>query len=144
MFKMLWQAVVMTLRGQRPIRPYGKLIDWIATTDQLSTAALSQADAHGLSTSARQGITAKIDGRVQSLETVLKTVQYHAQTEFRYLLQDPTEHALTAIYAINLNDSYALGKLLAEHDISPAPARSVLEVLAAHLNGIPPSTDLSD
>jgi hypothetical protein len=144
MIKLLWRAWTMTLRGEQPSRPYGKLLDWIAITETLSQAALQQADAHGMDATVRKGITAKIDGRVQSLETVLTTVLYHAQTEFRYLLKDPAEHTLTAIYATNLNDSYAVAKFVNDAAIPSLPMREALQALATHLAEIPSSNNLSD
>ncbi|TVR18420.1 MAG: hypothetical protein EA396_15145 [Anaerolineaceae bacterium] len=142
--KLMWRALILTLRGEKVRRPYGKLIDWIERGAVLANQAIKQADAAGLDTTARRKLTAKIDGREQSLETVLEAIRYHADTEYPYMMEHLAEHTITAIYATNMNDQYALARLLEAHRIQPAQTHRALQALDAHLQAIPPSNDLAN
>lgn len=142
--KLMWRALILTLRGEKVRRPYGKLTDWIERGAVLANEAIKQANADGLDAPARQKLTAKIDGREQSLETVLEAIRYHADTEYPYMMEHPAEHTITAIYATNMNDQYALARLLEAHRIKPAATDRALRALDAHLQAMPPSNDLED
>jgi hypothetical protein len=143
MLKTLWQALIMTIKGERPIRRYGKLTDWIEGAGYLSDAILQEAKKQQIDLSLHR---VKVDGRTQSLDTIIKAVNYHTRTEFDYLLKNPTEHTITAIYATNLNDSYAVQRILEIDNISEqlgADLYQIIKDLARHLEAIPPSNMLA-
>lgn len=137
------QAVVMTLRGQQVTRRYGKLLDWIERASALTQAALTEADKHGVDEAARRTIVVRVDGRDQDMDTILKTVQFHADHEFQYMLSNPTEHTLTGIYALNMNDMYTVTRL-SESDEIAEPVRQTIKELSQHLSDIPSSNALEN
>lgn len=143
MFKTLWQAIIMTLRGERPIRRYGKLSDWIEASGYLSDSFIRLAEQQKIDLSQFQ---AKVDGRTQSLKTIIHAVNYHAKTEFPYLLKHQTEHSVTAVYATNMNDAYAVKRILENEHLSASLGKDLHQILkdvSALLDGIPPSTELA-
>lgn len=142
MLKTLWQAIMMTLRGERPIRPYGKLSDWVEAVGYLSDSFIKLSAQKQIDLSQ---FKVKVDGRTQSLKTIIEAVNYHAKTEFPYLLRNLTEHSTTAIYATNMNDSYAVRRILEDEAISQQlgdDLRKLLGDLSRLLDSIPPSTSL--
>jgi hypothetical protein len=140
--RLFFRALGMTLRGESVKRPAGKLLDWIEQTKALSEAVLKAADDNGLDKKARESVVVKVDGRPQSMETILKTVRYHAQQEFPYMLNDQTEHTLTAIYAINMNDSYGVQCLAESEELRNPTVKAQVKKLATHLQAIPSSQNL--
>lgn len=141
--KTFWQALMMTLRGEQPVRRHGKLSDWIATTAQISDQFIQQAEIEKLELST---FSAKVDGRTQTLKTIIYAVNYHAKTEFTYLLKHLTEHSITAIYATNMNDAYAVKRILEDEGLKAgmgAGQYQLLQTLSKHLDAIPPSQDLA-
>jgi hypothetical protein len=81
----------------------------------------------------------KIDGREQSLHTIIEAIRYHAAQEYPYLLQHLTEHSLTAIYASNINDQYAVARFLETESAKNKELRHALMQLSDHLQAIPPT-----
>jgi hypothetical protein len=140
--RLFFKAIRMTLRGERVTRPYGKLIDWIEEAASLSDALLTIADDTGITQAEREKILLKIDGRNQSAQTILAGVHYHANQEFQYMLSNPTEHTITAIYATNMNDRYAVQRLIEADALHDPRVRSALGKLSDHLQAIPPSNAL--
>lgn len=133
------RALGMTLRGEEVQRPFGKLRDWIEQTAILSAETLRQADALGIDEPQRKTFTERIDGRTVSLDVALTTLRYHASTEYPHLVHNANEHGITAIYASNLNDSYAIRRFAESDVLHNSRLRSLLQRLAAHLEAIPPS-----
>ena len=142
--RLFFKALALTARGESVKRPLGKLIDWIEATEKLATATLQAADDNGFDKKTRESIVLKVDGRNQSMETLLKTVHYHATTEFPYMLQDQAEHTLTAIYAINMNDAYGMQRLAEAEELRNPTLKAQIEKLAAHLEAIPSSQALEN
>jgi hypothetical protein len=112
------------------------LAAWIRTAETLFVAA-NQA-LNTLDDATRKGLRVQVDGRTLALETIIATVGYHLQQEYVYLLTRLDAHSLTVIYAANLNDRYALVRLL-ELDGLPEALRPSLTALRAHLDNIPSS-----
>ncbi len=143
MLKTLWQAITMTLRGERPIRRYGKLSDWIEASEDVSGSFIRLAEQQNVDLTHFQ---AKVDGRTQSLQTIIQAVNYHAKTEFPYLLKHLTEHSVTAVYATNMNDAYAVKRILEADKLAEqlgAELTRLLRDISALLEAIPPSTELA-
>lgn len=135
--KAFWTAFNMTLRGEKPIRPHEALWDWIEQGHYLAEAVLDEADHHGLDRAAREQLTIHIEGRTMSMQTILAAVIYHTGQEYPYLLDHPTPHSITAIYASNLNDQFYVTRLHESALDSPVQAR--LLALRDHLSAVPPS-----
>ena len=129
-------ALRMTIRGEKVILPYKRLHDWLTEAEKHSAAALEAVEA-------ADQITVKVDGREQDVQTILKAVHYHVAEEYPYLLDNLTEHSITAIYASNMNDQYALARLTEDATLSQAATQQVIERLNQHLHNIPPSNDLA-
>ncbi|MFW5691819.1 MAG: hypothetical protein ACOCX3_00560 [Chloroflexota bacterium] len=140
--RLFLKALSMTLRGKRVRRPYGRLLDWIERTSNLSDKVLAAADQHGFDRETREKIIVRADGRDQSMEVILSTVRYHSQEEYPYMLQDPTDHTITAIYATNMNDSYNVQRLAEAEALTGSTMHEALRELQAHLQAIPPSNQL--
>lgn len=129
-------ALRLTLRGEAaPVSPHQPLLDWIEAGAKQAGQAVSRARI----IPDLWRMTIRIEGREQSVETILKTVQFHMETEYPYMMQRFTNQSVTAIHGTNMNDQFALSKLLgasAEHDTH------AIQRLADHLNAIPPSISL--
>lgn len=136
-------ALKMTLRGETaPPPPYAPLRAWINEASQRVQAVFAAADAAGLDHGRRQKLMLKLDGRATSLQTVLATVAYHVDTEYPHLLRDLDQHSVTAIYAGNLNDQYAVARLCELEAVQDSGLAAALQRLRDHLTAIPPSTSL--
>jgi hypothetical protein len=135
-----FQAIVLTLQGKTVERPYGKLLDWIERGQALADDALKAVEASPVDGDA---VVVRADGRDQSMTTILKTVQYHFNEEFPYMLHHPTQHVITAIYATNMNDSYAVARLKDQKASDDPTLSRLVEKLSNHLETIPPSNSLS-
>lgn len=138
------KALVMTLRGDKVTRRYGKLLDWIERSSELAQEALHEANRHGLHPDSQETVVVRADGRDQDLHTILKAVKFHADYEYPYMLQNPTEHSLTAIYALNVNDMYNVVRLAESDDVKPESLRKSIEKLSEHLQAIPSSNALEN
>lgn len=133
---LFFKAIWLTLKGERPPQsPHQSLKDWISTGIPLAEAALQ---------SVNHNFTIKVDGRNQSIQTILKGVVYHLSQEYPYLLQHLTEHSLLAIRASNLNDQYAIKKLMESSEIVPFETLiKNLDSLRNHLFSIPEADNSS-
>jgi hypothetical protein len=127
-------ALRMTMRGETFKPRYPTLTNWTTRTVVLVDAALSASNANGLDLAARKALMLHIDRRDVSMESILGTVRHHAAAEYPYLLRRDPGHALLAIRASNLNDSYRIERLCEQ---TSGPVRTALEVLGQHLNAIP-------
>ena len=137
-------ALKMTLRGETPPPPpFEALRDWIDQGQQLAEAALAAADERGLDVEKRKAITVIVDGRDHSLETILQAVHYHLTTEYPYLLQHLTRHSVTAIYASNMNDQYAVDRISTVAALNEHAEGGSITALRNHLHAIPPSNTLN-
>jgi hypothetical protein len=133
-------ALKMTFTGEKPpSAPHAALQTWIESLPPLTQSVIKVADDAGVDKSAREKISMKIDGREQSLHTILEAIRYHAAQEYPYLLLHFTEHSLTAIYASNMNDQYALTRFLDGESAQNKELRQALTQLSDHLQAIPPS-----
>jgi len=135
-------AIKLTIEGKQV--PYQPLLEWIDTGHQLAETTLKTADAIGFDKTKRQQTLIKIDGREQSMEITLTAVKYHLGQEYPYLLQNMTEHTITAIYASNMNDQHALNQLRELASIDDDTLKAAINQLSDHLNSIPPSNSLTD
>lgn len=120
----------MALRGERP--PHADLYAWMDRTLALVAAAERAAAADRLDTDA---VRVRVDGRDSSMALILKTIAYHARTEYRYVLRRPSSRALNMIAASNFNDQYRAERLL--QAVSAPRTRQVLAKLHAHLSALP-------
>lgn len=129
-------ALVLTLRGQTIAQPPPSRIQtWLTTTPTLVAAVDSAIAESGFADGAVKKYT--IDGRPVALTSILAGVRYHAEVEYPSLIDSRSPHAALAINAINLNDRYAIARCTEDSDL-PAPIRSALTTLAAHLDTVPP------
>jgi len=134
------KALRLTIQGEQ--LPYQPLLEWLDQGQKLSQAAISAAENAGFDKTSRAQITIKADGREQSMEVILKAVQYHLGQEYPYLLQNLTEHSITAIYASNMNDQHLMRQLREVEAVQGSPMAPAVIALSDHLNNIPPSTSL--
>lgn len=138
----VFKAMRMTLRGEAVDRPYGPLLDWMENTPPLVDDALTIAEENGMDEAGRKSFIVRADGRDQSMHTILETVKFHATQEYPYMFKNMSEHVITAIYASNLNDSYAVERLAASDSAMHNNLRQAISRLGNHLKAIPPSTDM--
>ena len=130
-------ALKMTLRGETPpVSPYQPLLDWIEAGASLAQKAINKTR----SQPEVWQMTLEIERRQPSIATILQTIHYHMETEYPYLMQHFTSQSLTAIYATNINDQFAIGKLLQG---TPTKSSKLIQQLAEHLDNIPPSQSMS-
>jgi hypothetical protein len=134
-------ALKMTLAG-KAIQPvalrYPNLTKWISEGLQLVDAAFRTADAQGMSATARQQFMLKIDHRDMSMDVILRAVKHNLSLEYPMLMKSTTEHNLTTLYAMNMNDQYRVRLLAEAHDLPPDIQAAVAR-LSAHLQNIPSS-----
>jgi hypothetical protein len=72
-------ALKMTITGEKPpSAPHAALQTWIESLPSLTQSVIKVADDAGVDKSAREKISMKIDGREQSLHTILE------ETYWRY------------------------------------------------------------
>ncbi len=141
-----FKALVLTARGETidaPVvqSPYPKLDAWLDEARAQVEAVYRAAKDAAYDESARKAHTITIDGRATSAETIIAGVRYHLNEEYPYMLQNPTPHTLTGIYATNVNDQFAVSKL-AEDERLPTEVEKSMRALVHHLGSIPPSNDL--
>ena len=75
---------------------------------------------------------------------MLDAIHYHTKEEYPYLLQNPVDSHITAIYASNMNDQYAVQVMYSTKALQDTEVNQKVEALANHLNAIPPSTELTN
>jgi hypothetical protein len=137
-------ALWMTIRGEKPERLHERLWVWVEKTPPLVEAVVEAADENGLDKDERRAIMLNVDGREQSVQTVLDAIHYHTKEEYPYLLQNPVDSHITAIYASNMNDQYAVQVMYSTKALQDTEVNQKVEALANHLNAIPPSTELTN
>lgn len=130
-------ALWMTLRGQVPPSKMEQAYPALAAWHKTATIKL-QAAYHATTPDQRQSVQVKVDGRMMRMETILGGVKHHLETEYVYLMDNPTEHSLTALYAANMNDMYWT-RVLAESNDLPEVAQAAVMSLSQHLEAIPPT-----
>ncbi len=144
-FRIFFQALMMTLRGEKPRsraqRDYPRLFEWLALTTEKLRAIDDWFTTHPTMHAQCAHLKVKIDGHELTMETILASVRFHLAQEYPYLLKHLTEHTLTGIYAYNLNDAFQVFKL-SQADATPAELQPLLQDLLNHLQAIPPSTSL--
>ncbi len=136
-FKALW----LTLKGEtiQPPEQHPKLRAWMRTSAAAGQAALQAATAAGYDTDKRKAVKLRADGRETDMDTVLRAVLYHTQQEYPHLLEQADEHALTAIYATNLNDQYLVTQL--QEALNDPVLSNGMAALVEQLAAIPSSQD---
>jgi hypothetical protein len=138
-----WVALKMTLRGETVQLPYQRLRDWIAEGEPLIKAIESAAEQDGFIREQREQHQLKLDGRNTSVSTVLDAVRHHLLEEYPFLLNNLTDHSITAIYASNMNDQYFVARLRDDTILQQYVAfHAAIIRLSEHLNNIPPSTEI--
>lgn len=135
-----FSALMLTLRGQTVERPYGALLDWMEAAAAHADAVEAAADAAGMPAAARTAFKLRVEGRDTTMQTIVGAVRYHAREEYPFMLKNPTQNVLTAIYATNMNDSFQVTRLALA--LPEGPTRAAVESLSNHLQNIPPSTSL--
>ena len=133
----------LMLSGQNVSVAHPKLWKWIETGQPLVAVVIKSANESNMGVEVRKGIQVKVDGRDTSMEVALGGIHYHLHEDYPHVLRDYTAYSVTAIYANNMNDQYALGKL-SEHETIQANQTVLIAItrLKEHLNSIPPSTDV--
>lgn len=138
-------ALQMTIRGEKITSPaqrqFPRLFEWLHSAQAQLDAATAQAQQHGMDAAQRQALTVRVDGRDVSMETILTTVRFHLSDEYPYMLENLTEHSITALYASNLNDRYWVSSLAQADDLNPA-VQSAVQRLSEQLDAIPPSNEV--
>ncbi len=136
--KLFFKALWLTLKGEKPPElPHQDLRDWIQ-----AGVPIAQNTLEILNTT--NEITVKVDGRNQSATVIVKGIVYHLTQEYPYLLKHLTEHSALTIHATNMNDQYALQRLLESSEMVPnTPLKKHLDELKKYLDQMPssPKTD---
>jgi len=140
-----FKALAMTIRGETPTTPaqrqYPRLFEWIERAQAALDAVFETTEHAAFDETARKAASVDIDGRDTPVETLLRTIQYHLEEEYPYMLRHLTEHSLTGVYASNVNDTY-WARAMSETDAVPGPVRGAIGELADVLGAIPPSNEL--
>lgn len=135
-----FQALTMTLRGETIQSPaqqqFPQLFEWKQATEKQLQAVFNTAMENGYDVDERKRITFRVDGRDVSMETVLNTVEFHLSEEYPFLLENLTDHSLTALYATNMNDQYAVSSLAQQQDLNLNVANAI-GTLSESLKNIP-------
>lgn len=113
---------------------------WAKKTEILVELALRAAEQSGLDAETRKQIKVHIDHRDIAVETILRTVRFHAVQEYAYLLQYQGDHFLTTLYATNINDQYWLSQLAELDALTNTPLQTALATLRTHLSNVPSLT----
>lgn len=139
-----WQALRLTLRGQKPPALHDpQLLTWVRQLDSLVDEVYTAADQSQLDLARRQALSLRLDGRVMSVESVLSAVRYHARQEYPSLLRSGLPHNRLGIQASNVNDRYWVSRLLGMPELQFPNLAAALQRLADHLDAFP-STELSN
>jgi hypothetical protein len=139
-----FKALLLTLQGkiiEAPPTRYPKLQDWVKKGAELTAAAYRVSEQNGMDEQARKNLILHLDGRDWSMELILSSVRYHMQMEYPSLLQTIIEHNITTLYALNLDDQYRMTQL-AELGSLEADVQEAIQILAEHLQNIPPSDEV--
>ncbi|MEQ8672540.1 MAG: hypothetical protein RLP44_25105 [Aggregatilineales bacterium] len=138
-----WITLLMTLRGEKPQLRYARLREWINQSSTQLEHVMMIADQSGFGKRERKQLSLKLDGRDTTMQTVIDALKHHLGEEYPYLLNNITEHSVTAIYASNMNDQYFVMRLRDESAIQQnAPLHEAISKLSQQLNSIPPSTEI--
>ncbi len=132
-------ALKMTLRGetiQPPADPHPNLTAWWQTTTRLTDAAFVNADNHGFPKSGRETLVLHIEGRDVSMETILKTVRFHADQEFPVLMRQGDKFGYLTMQATVMNDRFLVDKL-AHAETLPDQIKAAVAAITAHLDQLP-------
>jgi hypothetical protein len=134
------KALAMTLRGERIPTQQEKLTSraprlagWLAETLRLAERAREAAGEQGLNMA---DFVLHIEKRDVTMETILKTVIYHARQEYPHLLLSDTDYARLALKATNVNDVFFVRRLADSPDLPPT-IKPLVEALHQHLSTIP-------
>lgn len=139
-----WIALMMTLRGEKVEIPFARLREWIDQSTKRLDEAVKVADQSGFGKRERKQLVLKLDGRDTTMQTVLDAINHHLTEEYLYLLNNITDHSITAIYASNMNDQYFIMRLRDEPTIQQNSAlHNAIANLSQQLNSIPPSTEIN-
>ncbi len=134
------KALRMTMRGERiPTQAEQltarspRLAGWFSETIRLVDRAREAAEAQNVNTG---DFVLHIEKRDITMETILKTVAYHARQEYPHLLLSESDHARLALKATNMNDVFLVRRLTDSAELPP-PLKPTLEALHQHLATIP-------
>lgn len=137
------RTIGLLLRGEQPHILHPKLWAWIDEGQTQVDAVYKLADRVGISEAQRKTMTIKFEGRATSLHVLLGGINYHLHEDYPFVLRHYTQHSVTAIYANNMNDQYLIQKISEEALIKKhPPLYDALIQLKAHLDNIPPSTEV--
>jgi hypothetical protein len=134
----LIEATRLTLRGEsRAAEPglqrHPLTLAWIQEAGTALDALEAVARAEGLDTAA---FTMHIEGRDVTVQLILAGIRFHLGEEYPSLLASPSQYALLAIKATNLNDRYQVMRL-EQNEALPDPVRASLRALAETLSRQP-------
>ncbi|MBN8635937.1 MAG: hypothetical protein J0M07_11490 [Anaerolineae bacterium] len=132
-------ALKLTLRGetiQPAIDPHPNLTAWWQSTIRLTDAAFASADNHGFPKSRRETLVLRIEGRDVSMETILKTVRFHADQEFPVLMRQGDNFGYLTMQATVMNDRFLVDKL-AHAATLPDEIKAAVAAITAHLDLLP-------
>lgn len=130
-----WRVLKATVTGQEAI-PHLSLRFWVEPIPNLVDAVHEAADQANVN---QEMVMVRVDGRDQSMQTILDAVTYHARHEYPYVLRHLTEQSVTAIYASNMNDQYAVSRLNEHPSLDHPALKMAVGELNQHLQAIPPS-----
>ncbi len=130
-------ALRYTLRGEKPpllkVRErYPELAGWWEQTIRLVEAVERSASESQVDPAA---LVVHVDRRDISMETILKTIRFHAEREYPYLVaHEGDEYRQVTLQAMNVNDRYLITQLVERVD---SPVKSAVDALRAHLENLP-------
>ncbi len=107
----------------------------------LVEAIYTAADKNGIREAERRTVQVRLDGRLMTLETILGTIQHHAEQEYPFLLRSNGQYNIAAIHATNMNNRYWLVRLREESSLQIPEIQAALTRLSAHLEAIPSEPD---
>ena len=134
----LIEATRLTLRGEKHpaearLERYPQTRAWIQETGTLLAAVETAAREAGFDPA---GLTLHIEGRDVKMITILNGIRFHLSEEYPSLLASPSQYALLAIKATNLNDRYQVLRLEQAGSV-PELVRASLHALADVLSRQP-------
>lgn len=136
-----FQALAMTIRGETVKPPIHKQHpQWAAWLRQVQVKLSAVDRAIQKSRIDTASITIKVDGRVTSMTTIVQAVHFHTESEYPHLLMDGIANGETAIYAMNINDQYAVQRLIELGDM-PNEVVDALGELRQALDSVPSNRD---
>lgn len=135
-FRAFFRSVLLSLRGEdarhyalRTTQPV--LSTWCDETVRLVDNLIQTAQVGSFD---MDKLLVRADGRDYTMSIILKTVRFHAEKEYPYLIGEGDSFRWMTLQATNINDRYLVEKL---NPVLPAVLQPSAEKLAAHLENLP-------